>query len=71
MFMSALMAFNTFLTFSLWTTVEEAFTGISGLAGDVLTFITGNALLATFCIGLPLAGIGISLLMRFIKRSRV
>lgn len=60
-----------FLTFSVWTTVQDAFTGLSGLASSVLTFITGNALIATFCIGLPLAGVGISLLMRFIKRARV
>lgn len=58
-------------TFNIWTTVGNTFTGLSDLAGDALTFITGNSLLATICIGLPLAGIGIGFLMRFVKRGRV
>lgn len=55
---------------SLMSNVGEVFTSILGWVGDVGAEITGEPLLLLACVGLPLAGVGITFFKRLL-RSRV
>ena len=52
------------------TSVGEDLTSIIGSVGDVAAEIVGEPLLLLACVGLPLAGVGITFFKRLL-RSRV
>lgn len=55
---------------SVWTAVGTTITALIDQMGDWIDAITGNPVLLTMCIVLPLVGIGISIFKRLL-RTRV
>ena len=53
--------------FNLWTTVTGAFTGMTGLASDVVEFVASDPILLVTCIAIPLASLGILMLKRLLR----
>ena len=54
-------------SWNLWTTVTGAFTGMTGLATDVIEFIANDPILVVTCIAIPLASLGIMMLKRLLR----
>lgn len=53
--------------FSLWETVGDAFTGMTGMATDVVEYIANDPVLVVVCIAIPLASLGILMLKRLLR----
>lgn len=43
-------------------------TGLFGWVGDITSTVTGNPVLAVFCLGIPLVTLAIGLFVRFTRR---